>query len=736
MRNRACHSSHAEAPDFRPRERRHVELKKVNQSFNGTTDIYDSNSITFSGGTPVVLSVTVSNLEMGASYKWRVRTVNIDTHLFSDWQEYGGNASDQADFSITTVVALDLVLSPTTIDLTDRATLTVTATNSLGNADNTYRGTVLFTSTSDTAELPQSYTFTAEDAGVHVFTNELKFFEAGTFIVTAEDTVNATLIDSASITVNEPIIPAISLGSSATDIVFGSVVTLTWQSNLLTDLSLNQGIGGVSTDGNMQITPPLGTTTYTIQGRRADDSILTASVDITATEGELTPTPIDTPTGTPTITPTGTPTGDTPPITPTGTITPTVTHTIRPTRPPPASCPIITVFTVSNRIIKKGDAITVSWQVQNADKVSVDAFSSSVPKSGSASLVLKKSLDITLFASKGTCKRTSVKHVEVVNSYPWEGAGGLLVGLLIIEMVGLQIGAAQGNIWLALIGLIDRSKKRRPWGVVYNAVTKKFVSRAIVRLWNAKSGVLVDTVVTDANGVFKLTPKKGKYVIKVTAAGFTFPSKLIHSDTDSGYTNIYTGEVIEVVDENDLLLFSIPLDPIKEKRKIVVGHMIRVFFEEFVGVIGPIILMAGFIYSIVVTVMYPLTFNYIILGLYGVVFLIKAYLFLSRPKLFGIVTSVDGKIVSGLEIGLFDKEFNTLVSRTFTNKHGAYNFVVENKAYYLQVMDPRYKVLGGQLSKNGILVKESPGKSGVKLVTENLLVYPVQKLVKGKDLKQ
>jgi hypothetical protein len=294
----------------------------------------------------------------------------------------------------------------------------------------------------------------------------------------------------------------------------------------------------------------------------------------------------------------------------------------------------------------------------------------------------------------------------------------------------MQIGAVQGNLWIEFIGLVDRRKKRKPWGVVYNSVTKKLVPRAVVRLWDTKKGILIDTVVTDANGIFYLTPRKGEYVIKVSAPSYIFPSKLVNSRNDSGYTNVYVGEVIEVTGGNDALMLSVPIDPVKESKGIRIRQQIRLFFEELISVISPILLITGFIYSVVVTMMYPLALNYLILGMYGITFLIKVYLHVSQPRLFGMVTSVDGKFVSGLEIGLFDYEFKNLISRTFTNKRGAYNFVVKNQAYYLQVLDNGYKVLSRKLTKDGLQIPASSGRSGVKMVTEDLLVYPVQNVVK------
>ena len=742
-----------------------VELKKVNQSFNGTSNLSESSVISFTGGQPEVLSVTITNLEMGASYKWRVRTINVDTGLASDWEEFGDNPSNQADFSITTVAAIQLTLGTLSMELPDSTSITVTARNGQDEVDSSYRGTVQFRSDSSTADLPSSYTFTESDAGSHTFPSSLKFYETGSFTVTTEDTVNPILIDTASITVTAPHVPFISISATNTELILGESTTLIWQSGYLSNLYLDHDLGNVSENGSMVVTPPLGETTYSVFGSNISGNTsiyMGAGVTITVTApivpttvtpsptatATVTPTntPTSSPTSTPTITPTSTgmptdtPTGtvtptttSTPTTTPTNTVTPTVTHTVKPTPRPttvPVTCPVIESFVISNKIIKKGEPITISWQVSNADKVSIDAFASSLGKTGEASVVVSKSRDITLYASKGTCKRTQVKHVEVVNAYPWEGAGGMLIALFAAETVAVQIGVTQGNLWFAIFGLIDRSKKRKPWGVVYDSVTKKLISRVVVRLWDAETGKLVDTVVTDANGIFKLTPKVGKYVLKISHPEYVFPSKLINSSIDSGFTNIYTGEVIEVHNENDVLMISVPIDPEKKSSRKLRTQAIVNFLEEVVGVISPIILVSGFLYSIVVTVMYPINLNFVILGLYATTFLIKVYVYLARPKLFGQVTGVDGKAISGLELGLFDSEFKNLVSRTFTNKQGTYNFVVKNQDYYLQVMDSGYKILSKEAKKDGLFVPRSGGTSGVKLVSNDLYVYPVQRIGK------
>src|SRR5262249_46387417 len=70
--------------------------------------------------------------------------------------------------------------------------MTVTAYDAYGNVATGYRGTLHFTSTDSTATLPSNYTFTATDAGVHVFTGiVLRKKRIQSIAVT--DTLNALL---------------------------------------------------------------------------------------------------------------------------------------------------------------------------------------------------------------------------------------------------------------------------------------------------------------------------------------------------------------------------------------------------------------------------------------------------------------------------------------------------------------------------------------------------------------
>jgi probable HAF family extracellular repeat protein len=98
------------------------------------------------------------------------------------------------------------VVIPSTVTAGQAFTITVTALDSYGNVATGYTGTIHFT-TSDRATgvvLPADYTFTASDAGKHVFTNTVTLETVGTQTITVTDAAAGTIRGSAKTTVDAP----------------------------------------------------------------------------------------------------------------------------------------------------------------------------------------------------------------------------------------------------------------------------------------------------------------------------------------------------------------------------------------------------------------------------------------------------------------------------------------------------------------------------------------------------
>ena len=93
------------------------------------------------------------------------------------------------------------VSAPTSATAGGTFSVTVTAQNGSNQTVTGYTGTVHFTSTDVQAGLPANYTFTAADAGVHIFTG-LTLKTAGSRTVTATDTGTSSITGSATVAVS------------------------------------------------------------------------------------------------------------------------------------------------------------------------------------------------------------------------------------------------------------------------------------------------------------------------------------------------------------------------------------------------------------------------------------------------------------------------------------------------------------------------------------------------------
>ncbi len=109
--------------------------------------------------------------------------------------------------------------APATATASKPFTVVVTALDQYNNIATGYRGTVHFTSTGIFTSLPNDYTFTMGDSGVHTFTNGVTLRQSGTQTIKVFDVNNQSLTSSDVVSVGGSIG---SFGSLAIAAVVGS----------------------------------------------------------------------------------------------------------------------------------------------------------------------------------------------------------------------------------------------------------------------------------------------------------------------------------------------------------------------------------------------------------------------------------------------------------------------------------------------------------------------------------
>jgi chitodextrinase len=234
----------------------------------------------------------------------------------------------------------------------------------------------------------------------------------------------------------------------------------------------------------------------------------------------------------------------------------------------------------------------------------------------------------------------------------------------------------------SIFNAIGFKGKRKPFGYVYDSVTKEPISNAVVRIYSKDK--LVDTTVTNTDGMFLANLKEGKYNIKVKKGSYTFPSTLIKGSEDYPLKNVYKGEVLNNKEESDLII-SIPLDKIEVSKQKKFFTSIKSLLSGVLTV-GNILLFAFGILLIIYTYyQHPNSFNWYVILLYipALYFLTKSIF--GKTAIYGKVLDQNRKPVSGIDMYLVDKEFNEVVAKRITDKKGRYRFICKKGKYDLKV---------------------------------------------------
>ncbi|MFH1632003.1 MAG: carboxypeptidase-like regulatory domain-containing protein [bacterium] len=223
-------------------------------------------------------------------------------------------------------------------------------------------------------------------------------------------------------------------------------------------------------------------------------------------------------------------------------------------------------------------------------------------------------------------------------------------------------------------------RRRKQFGIVYNAFTKVPIDLAVVRLY-ASTGRLVRTMVTDKEGRYFFKADPGEYSIRVAKKGFAFPStELKGRKTDGKLLDIYTGGVIEVIEKDVTITANIPIDSLDEPSKHTPRALIlRRFFRVFQQVLA----LSGVILALFVVAIQPSIFTEAILAVQIVIY--AATRFLVRPskkKGWGVVSAQSGKSITNVVVRLFDPKYNKLLESTLTDGKGRYAFMVGPSQYY------------------------------------------------------
>lgn len=238
-------------------------------------------------------------------------------------------------------------------------------------------------------------------------------------------------------------------------------------------------------------------------------------------------------------------------------------------------------------------------------------------------------------------------------------------------------------------------RKRHPWGLVYDAVTKQPVMLATVRLYHIEGATkrLVETDVTSKAGVFSFFPKAGNYLVQAAKTGYNFPSRLVIGRNDGEYAGVYHGETISFSSEKSIVDVAVPLDPVDK----TVGLKFRIanILRTRIYLVTLALLMVGWLMSAIGVVGGSGGINGFLLIFYSGLLIGHVVLVYRKSKAWGQVVDADGNPVKGVQLGLMDPKFEKLVQRRVTDDEGKYQFVVPEGEYEIRVETVGWSIVTG-----------------------------------------
>ncbi len=244
------------------------------------------------------------------------------------------------------------------------------------------------------------------------------------------------------------------------------------------------------------------------------------------------------------------------------------------------------------------------------------------------------------------------------------------------------------RLWSALMSAFGIKKRARPWGTVYDAVTKQPLDPVMVSLQDLE-GKEIQSSITDMDGRYGFLVEPGKYRLLPKKTHYSFPSlKLVGKTRDEIYLDLYFGDVFEVSRAGDVIIKNIPMDPIgfdwnefaKRDQKLMKYYSKR---DVFLTKLADSFFSFGFTVSCLAILSSFSTYNILVFCLYLILLFLRETGI--KTKNFGKILDVEGNPISFAIIKVYNSDTQTLISKKVANKYGQYYCLMPQGNYYVEI---------------------------------------------------
>lgn len=254
-----------------------------------------------------------------------------------------------------------------------------------------------------------------------------------------------------------------------------------------------------------------------------------------------------------------------------------------------------------------------------------------------------------------------------------------------------------GQLWSSILIALGLKSRKKPWGVVYDSVTKQPIDPAYVVLMDM-AGNEVATAITDMNGRYGFAVDPGTYRIVANKTNYQFPStKLVGKESDGLYDDLYFGGDVVVAKDGEIITKNIPLDQLafdwNEYAKQTGGtHGMKLAFYRTADIVlyhlSRVLFMVGFAYAIYAFLFSPVLYNTLILIFYIMMAFVQMFAPGFHKK--GSVLSKDTKRPLPFSVvRIISAVTNKEVAHKVADRVGNYYGLVQNGLYTFVVDTPK-----------------------------------------------
>ncbi len=290
---------------------------------------------------------------------------------------------------------------------------------------------------------------------------------------------------------------------------------------------------------------------------------------------------------------------------------------------------------------------------------------------------------------------TSSKAIPVAGAAA--GLMATLTSLLFTQAVSFsEIIFLPLRLWSSFLLLFGITRK--PWGTVYDSLTKQPIDPAYVSLIDVTTGEEVVSSLTDINGRYGFDNiKAGKYKIVASKTHYKFPTVyLANQPSDEIYEDVYHGEEFEILTDGALITKNIPIDAesvdwnevAKREQNLMTFNPIH---ENRWQKIAHFIFIAGFLSAMLFILTNPNLINKISLGYYvlsGIIMYVMRI-----PKIRAMFSKSHGLVVESKNeapvpfamIEVKNPETGVVVTKRVTNQDGLFYALLEKGTYKVDI---------------------------------------------------